>query len=383
MRWMTAIVVWLGCSGVAFGQEAPPDLPPIATSRFAVPASNFRDLRMLGEPAPAPISGETLHGDAIEAWTPGNRTVLIFWSPFVGGSWQEAMRLHTATEGREGVEAISIGLGPRDRVVAALSELGERHDTLPRTVIDPTGGWRKTFLEPLGLTELPAIVAIDEEGCFLYHGPASGTRLLMGSIIGGSFDPQKLLRDALEYGARTNVERIVATGRSQARRGEVDLENVLATLREAIDLDPLNTVFRVLEFDILLDDADRTEDASQVGRKILEAFPISPITLNEMAWHLVSFPDISNRDLDLALEASRRANAIRGWTDPGMLDTLARVHWMRGETDDAIRFQTLAVGYSPDTWFGDDARENLRVYTDGSVAPGEMPRPYRSPRSSR
>ena len=111
----------------------------------------------------------------------------------------------------------------------------------------------------------------------------------------------------------------------------------MEVLRQAVELDPQNTPLRVLEFDVLLTDADRPDEAYEVGRKIMADFPTSPLTLNDLAWHIVSFPNVSRRDLDFALEAGRRANAVQGWLDSGMLDTLARVHWMRGETDEAIR----------------------------------------------
>ncbi len=381
MRWKTAIVVLLGCSAVAFGQETPSDLPPIATSRFAVPASSFRELRMIGEPAPAPVGGETLHGDPVDTWAPGHTSLLLFWTPFVAGSAEHVARLQEVTGPIENVDGISIALGPKDRVETMLENLPGRNPLPPRTVVDATGAWRDAFLQPLGLTELPAIVAIDGEGRVLYHGPVRTSSLTLGTIVSGAFDPGKYRRDALEYGARMNVQRIVNEGRSRAKRGELSWDSVVEVIRQAIELDPQNTPLRVLEFDVLVADADRPDEAYEVGRKIMADFPTSPLTLNELAWHTVSFPNVSHRDLDFALEAARRANAVQGWFDSGMLDTLARVHWMRGESDEAIRLQTIAVGYSPDTWQGDETRENLRVYTDGSLEPGQMPRPYRSPRT--
>ena len=115
----------------------------------------------------------------------------------------------------------------------------------------------------------------------------------------------------------------------------------------------------------------------------MENYPRSPITLNELAWHIVSFPNVQVRDLDFALEASRRGNAVQGWIDYGQLDTLARIHWLRGEESEAIRIQRKAVGLAPDTWYGDAARANLEAYTNGRLAPGQVPPPYRSPRQPR
>ena len=134
------------------------------------------------------------------------------------------------------------------------------------------------------------------------------------------------------------------------------------------------------KFDLLLLTPDRCSEAYELGRELMERFPRSALTLNDLAWHVASYSNVSDRDLDFALEASRRSNALQGWIDPSHLDTLARVHWLRGEREDAIRWQREAVSHGSDGWYGDAFRENLRIYTDGSLTPGAMPPAYVSPR---
>ncbi len=367
----------------AFGQVVDGDLPPIATSRFAVPDSSFRELRMIGEAAPAPITGETLHGEPLEAWMPGKTTMLLFWSPFVGGAGEHLARLAEVGRDNDHIEIASIGMGPKDRIEAVLADLPGRQPIPPRTVVDSANAGRRTFLEPLGLTELPAIVVIDEEGRVLYHGPVRTSSAALGQVVSRKFSGESYRRSALEYGARMNVNRLINEGRSRARRGEVPWDEVIGIAEEAVTLDPRNTPLRVLHFDTLLMDAARPDEAYEVGRRIMADFPTSPLTMNDLAWHVVSYPNVSRRDLDFALDAARRANAIQGGLDSAMLDTLARVHWMRGDAAEAIRIQRQAVGLAPDTWPGDETRANLDAYTSGRIAPGEMPPPYRSPRQPR
>lgn len=359
------------------------DLPPIATSRFAVSPASFRELRMLGEPAPAPTAGETLHGEPLEAWTPGKTTMLLFWSPFVGGAGEHLARLAEVGRDHDHIEIASIGMGPKDRIEAVLADLPGRNPIAPRTIVDPTSTGRKAFLQPLGLNELPAIVVIDGEGRIIFHGPVRTSSMILGQFVSGTFDVADYRRSALEYGARMNANRIINEGRSLARRGELPWDTVIEAAEEAVALDPQNTPLRVLHFDTLLVDADRPDEAYEVGRRIMAEFPTSPLTMNDLAWHVVSYPNVSRRDLDFALEAARRANAIQGGLDSAMLDTLARVHWMRGDAAEAIRLQRQAVALAPDTWSGDETRANLAAYTDGTLAPGEMPPPFRSPRQPR
>ena len=205
----------------------------------------------------------------------------------------------------------------------------------------------------------------------------------LADIVSNTWNPDSYRGDALEYSARMNLYRLIEQGRSKARRGEITWDQVLGITDEGLALDPNNTPLLVKKFDILLADANRPEEAYEFGREIIKAYPRSPITLNELAWHTVSFPNVQVRDLDFALEASRRANALQGWMDYGQLDTLARIHWMRGDEAEANRLQRKAVALAPDTWHGDGIRANLEAYTDGRLAPGELPQPYRSPRQPR
>jgi len=365
-------------------QESDAELPPIATSRFAPPDSAIRDLRMLGEPAPLPKAGEPLVGPPLEAWSKDGYTLLVFWSPFVGSSGEHLVRLAQVDRDHDHIEGISIALGPRDRAQGMLENLpGREKVTPPRTIIDEGNTWRETFLEPLGLTSLPAVVAIDREGLVSFHSPLQSMLRPLADIVSDTWDPQNYRGQALEYSARMNLYRLIEQGRSKARRGEITWDQVLKLTDEGLTLDPENTPLLVKKFDILLADANRPEEAYEFGREVIAAYPRSPITLNDLAWHTVSFPNVQVRDLDFALEASRRANALQGWMDYGQLDTLARIHWMRGDEAEANRLQRKAVALAPDTWHGDGIRANLEAYTDGRLAPGELPRPYRSPRQPR
>ena len=370
-------------------QESDAKLPPIATSRFAPPDSAIRDLRMLGEPAPLPKAGEPLVGPPLEAWPKDGYTMLVFWSPFVGSSDEHLARLAQVDRDHDHIEGISIALGPRDRAQGMLQNLpgrekaGREKVTPPRTIIDEGNTWRETFLEPLGLTSLPAVVAIDREGLVSFHSPLQAMLRPLADIVSDTWDPQNYRGQALEYSARMNLYRLIEQGRSKARRGEITWDQVLKLTDEGLTLDPKNTPLLVKKFDILLADANRPEEAYEFGREVIAAYPRSPITLNDLAWHTVSFPNVQVRDLDFALEASRRANALQGWMDYGQLDTLARIHWMRGDEAEANRLQRKAVALAPDTWHGDGIRANLEAYTDGRLAPGELPKPYRSPRQPR
>jgi hypothetical protein len=66
--------------------------------------------------------------------------------------------------------------------------------------------------------------------------------------------------------------------------------------------------------------------------------------LNAVAWGMVDpAAPAENPDLDLALRAAEAADQIAGHSDAAILDTLARVHFVRGDVAKAIELQTKAV----------------------------------------
>ena len=66
--------------------------------------------------------------------------------------------------------------------------------------------------------------------------------------------------------------------------------------------------------------------------------------LNQIAWLIVD-PEAKyeKRDLKLALKAALRSNELTKGEDAGVLDTLARVYFLSGDSAKAVEFQTKAV----------------------------------------
>ena len=107
---------------------------------------------MIGQPAPGPIEGETLHGDPLEGWTPGKTTMLLFWSPFVGGAGEHLTRLEEVGRDHDHIEVASIGMGPKDRIEAVLA--GIVCDTWELSVGAGRAPWR--LPEGAGVNAVPS-----------------------------------------------------------------------------------------------------------------------------------------------------------------------------------------------------------------------------------
>ncbi len=354
---------------------------PMARSKYAPDPDTVPALRMIGEIAPPPPAGTVIEGEPVTSWNAEGPTLLVFWSPFVGGRTGEHLIQTANVEAQIGsVDAISIATGPRARVEAVLDALPDRNSAGPRTILDETGAWKTTILDRTGQTSLPTIVALDAEGRFVFHGPMDTSTMALANIASGKWSAEAYRDNVLEYFARQNASVALAEINGRVRRGTATPAEALALTDELIALDPRNGSRQVAKFDILITSAADPETGYAYGREIADRFPDNYLILNDLAWHTVNLPDVGERDLDFAMEMSRRANDIQGYMDDSTLDTLARVWWMRGDAAEAIRWQRRAVARALDTWHGDATRANLEAYTGGYVQPGQLPPPYRSER---
>src|SRR5262249_44790231 len=98
-------------------------------------------------------------------------------------------------------------------------------------------------------------------------------------------------------------------------------------------------------FRILLGRQDYKAAYALAG-KLSEAYPDNPMLQNQLAWEIATKPGLEERDLDLAEKAAYRANDAAKGKDPAILDTVARVLFLKGEKDKAIEYQTKAVEFA-------------------------------------
>jgi rhomboid protease GluP len=132
--------------------------------------------------------------------------------------------------------------------------------------------------------------------------------------------------------------------------------------------------------------AVRAPDAEAIARRgaALLAMPgVEPGYLNDEAWRIAISPEPSPEALDIALKLAERAVRETSRTVPAVLDTLAELHFLRGEADQAIAIGEEAAALAPSEPY---YREQLRRFhgeraaDDRPEAPPEgAPPPIRRP----
>jgi len=69
---------------------------------------------------------------------------------------------------------------------------------------------------------------------------------------------------------------------------------------------------------------------------------------NSLAWTIATQPGLEKRDLALAEKMAVRANEATKGKEPAILDTLARVQFLNGKTNEAVATEQKALDIAPD-----------------------------------
>ena len=176
------------------------------------------------------------------------------------------------------------------------------------------GAMARTWMQAAGRNGIPSVFIVDREGKIAWIGhPFDGMDEALAAIVAGEYD----LEAAAEAMARKAAEK-------QA------LNQVMGRVTEAAQAGDL-------------------EQLQQVAREHLERELWNNAgALNAVAWTIVDPAQEwkAERDLDLALKAAERANELSDQKNGAILDTLARVHFRRGDIQGAIEAQRSAVEHA-------------------------------------
>jgi tetratricopeptide (TPR) repeat protein len=144
-----------------------------------------------------------------------------------------------------------------------------------------------------------------------------------------------------------------------------DAKGALAAIETVVALDAaLESQYATTKFEVLLHDKQYAE-AYAYGVKLVDGlFKDDADALNQLAWSVVDpeATDVEKHDLAFALKAASRANELTSGKSPGILDTLAKVHFDMGDVAKAIDIQQKAVDATQDAQMKKDLTERLEQY---------------------
>jgi len=193
------------------------------------------------------------------------------------------------------------------------------------------------YMKAAAQQRLPVCFLIDKRGQIAYIGPPNQLDVPIARVLKGKWDP---------LGGAELMARIDQKVQEARRVAQYDPKAGVETVNKLLaEMPELKRMLDGIRLQCLLGADMIDEYYVQAREAVKKAIKYrNSRDLNEIAWMIVD-PDgkIARRDLDFALEAAEKAVEYTQSEDAGILDTLARVWFRKGDVTKALEMQTKVV----------------------------------------
>lgn len=309
----------------------------------------------VGDAAPAVSVAEWIVGGLASEGPPRVR-VVEFWATWCAPCRRSLATLTALAKAHgEKVEVIAIAGADAqgetlDRVRAFVAK--RRGEIGYAVGFDEGAATRSAWLGAARIGRIPTAFVVGPDGRIAWIGDSvrsvKGLETAVAELVEGRFDMTKAVSAARgEKSRRAAAEEAgveVQIRLRDAVRAD-DHEGVIGAVEALLRLDEQRYGrLAVVAFNAMLSGRRDARGAAAFAREMLTSrLRDDAVALDALAWAVLEGPRTPPCDAGLALELAVRANALAEGEDPRILDTLARVRFVRGEVDEAIRLQGLAA----------------------------------------
>jgi thiol-disulfide isomerase/thioredoxin len=344
-RLMKTVLAMLLCASFASLSRA--QMQPAATLK-------------VGDAAPPLVGGKWIKGDPVEKIEKDKIYVVEFWATWCGPCVAAIPHVTDLQEkyAKDNVIVIGQNVWERDASLPEpfVQKMGDKMKYRVR-LDDPTGNdgqMAKTWMQAAGQGGIPCSFVVGKDSKIAWIGHPMQLEPILKQVIAGTFNPAKAAADeaALETAQQKLMQAMQAS----------DFDGALKVVDEVETMKPeLAGPLAGLRFRIYLQKKDY-ENAYKQAAKIGETMKDNAAALNDVAWTIADGEGIDKRDLDLAEKLANRAVELTERKESSILDTLARVHFEKGQIDKAISEQTEAIAKADDADMKKQLTETLEKY---------------------
>lgn len=353
------------------------------------------DKLKIGDPAPKLQVAKWVQGDVVKEFEKDKAYIVEFWATWCGPCVATIPHVNELQQkyADQGLVVIGQNCWEEDEATVPdfVKKMGEKMTyrvALDDKSADERGAMATNWMMAAGRSGIPCAFVVDKSGKIAWIGhPAQLKEEILDAVLAGTFDVTKAAEieaaamkaereaaalRAKEMEAQSEKQMAVihlqtGLGKAMRARDWPAAEKFLTDLEE-ISPDDERKFLAFPRFQILLGQK-KTEDACNLAGRLSDENPKSPKLHNDLAWALASAPDTDKPNLDLAEKLARHAVEIapeKG--QPMTRDTLARILFLQGRKDDAIKTQEEAVAAaSPDT--KPEYEKTLQSYREGTLPP--------------
>ncbi len=203
------------------------------------------------------------------------------------------------------------------------------------------------WMEAAGQNGIPAAFVVGKQGNVEWIGHPMWLDVVLPEVVGDTWNVES---------GNAKIEAVEAKLNKAFQSSGTDPAAALATFAEIEkDYPAIGHMFEDAKAGWMAASGD-TKGANEIfSRKVGKMIEARDSAgLNEIAWGIVDPANpMKGGDLDLALRAATAADEFTEHKDAMIIDTLARVHFAKGDVAKAIELQTKAVELAPENFKAD------------------------------
>ena len=356
----------------------------------------------VGDPAPATRPETMLQGEAVKDFQKGEVYVFECWASWCGPCIAAIPHLNALHKqmGKKGVVITGVNVWESERDAASAQRakdfLKAQGDKMSYRVALGGKAFIKDWLEAAEVNGIPHAFVV-AEGKIAWTGhPAQLTAEMLGDILTGTplaaappvadkIPQRRLSKPAVPAGTAPNDPEMAAAqakldALSEAMRAR-DWDAAEKALPAAAGVLPKQEGQELrdsIEAQIGLARGDPTKFYAQLQKVADEEFD-DPEALNEIAWRLLTMKAFAQKpNLALAEKCAVQSVKLTREEHPDKLDTLARLRWLQGKKEEAIRLQIKSVDKAEAGPMREALQKTLDAMLKGILPPAddeeELPR---------
>jgi len=349
----------------------------------------------VGDPAPATRPESMLQGEAVKDFKKGEVYVFECWASWCGPCVAAIPHLNDLHKkmGRKGVVITGVNVWESERDAASAQRakdfLKAQGDKMSYRVALGGKAFIKDWLEAAEVNGIPhAFVVAEGKVAWMGH-PMQLTDEIIGDILTGTplaaaapvadKIPQRRPGKPAAPAAKSPADpemaaaqaKLDALSEAMGRRDWDAAEKALPAAAAVLPPQEGKELRESIEAQIGMGRGDPTKFYAQLKRLADEEFDDAE-AMNEIAWRLLTMKAFEGkRNLTLAEKCAVQAVKLTKEEHPDKLDTLARLRWLQGKKEEALRLQIKSVDKAEAGAMKEALRKTLDAMLKGELPPGD------------
>lgn len=349
----------------------------------------------VGDPAPATRPESMLQGEAVKDFKKGEVYVFECWASWCGPCVAAIPHLNDLHKkmGKKGVVITGVNVWEAERDAASAQRakdfLKAQGDKLSYRVAIGGKAFIKDWLEAADVNGIPhAFVVADGKVAWMGH-PMQLTDEIIGDILTGTplaaaapiadKIPQRRLSKPATPATKTPGDpemaaaqaKLDALSEAMRNRDWDAAEKALPAAAGVLPPQEGKELRESIEAQIGLARGDPSKFYAQLGKLADEEFDDAE-AMNEIAWRLLTMKSFEKiRNLALAEKCAVQAVKLTKETHADKLDTLARLRWLQGKKEEAIRWQIKSVDKAEPGPMKEALQKTLDAMLKGVLPPAD------------